>query len=113
MKFFKKYSVPSWLPAILMMLAIFIFSSIPSDSMPCFDWADLIIKKGAHMLGYGLLALAYLYTFKLDLSKLKIIWLFALLYAMTDEFHQSFVIGRNASWLDVGIDSIGAAIMLI
>ena len=34
----------------------------------------------------------------------------AVLYAVSDEFHQSFVEGRNGSPLDVGIDTVGAAI---
>jgi len=48
-----------WLPAIIVMAAIFVFSSIPSYELPDFAWADTLIKKGGHMLGYGLLALAY------------------------------------------------------
>lgn len=94
------------------MIAIFAFSSIPSDSIPSFDWADLLVKKGGHALGYGLLALAYLYAFRLDPAKLKYAWLLAFLYAVSDEFHQSFVPGRYASWVDVLIDSAGAAIAL-
>ena len=93
-----------------MMLAIFAFSSIPSDSMPSFDWADLSIKKGGHALGYGLLALACLYAFQL--AKLRYAWLLAFLYAISDEYHQSFIMGRYASWVDVMIDSAGAAIAL-
>ena len=94
------------------MLIIFAFSSIPSDSMPNFNWADLSIKKRGHALGYGLLALTYLYAFRLDPNKLKYAWLLAFLYAISDEFHQSFVPGRYASWVDVLIDSAGAAIAL-
>ena len=112
MKFIKNSSLPFWLPAIAVMLVIFIFSSIPSDSMPNFDWADLSIKKGGHALGYGLLALTYFYAFRLDPTKLKYAWLLAFLYAISDEFHQSFVVGRYASWVDVLIDSAGAAIAL-
>ena len=104
---------PPWLPAIVMLVAIFVFSSIPSNTMPHFNWADLFVKKSGHMLGYGLLALAFLYGFKLDPSKSKFAWLFALLYAMTDEFHQHFVPGRHASWVDIIIDSTGAALALI
>ena len=33
---------------------------------------------------------------------------FAVLYGITDEFHQSFVAGRNASLLDVGFDALGS-----
>ena len=95
-----------------MMLAILAFSSIPSDSMPSFDWADLLVKKGGHALGYGLLALAYLYAYQLDFSKWRFAWALAFLYAISDEYHQSFVAGRYASWIDVLIDSAGAAVAL-
>ena len=104
---------PSWFPAIIMMAAIFFFSSIPSDTMPEFDWADLFVKKGGHLFGYGLLAFAYIFAFKFDPSKLKLAWLLAIFYAVTDEFHQSFVAGRMASWIDVTIDGTGAALALI
>ncbi len=113
MKIIKELRLHLWLPATIMMLVIFAFSSIPSDSMPSFDWADLLVKKGGHALGYGLLALAYLYAFQLDFSKWKLAWLLAFLYAVSDEFHQSFVMGRYASWVDVMIDSAGAAFALL
>ncbi|MBT3315209.1 MAG: VanZ family protein [Anaerolineae bacterium] len=113
MKLVKKITISLWLPATAMMVAIFVFSSIPSDSMPSFDWADFLVKKGGHMLGYGLLALAYLYAFKLSPTKLKIAWVLAFLYAISDEFHQTFVLGRQGSWMDIAIDSIGATIALL
>jgi VanZ family protein len=34
-------------------------------------------------------------------------------YAVFDEWHQSFVAGRNASVSDVIVDVIGAALMLL
>lgn len=34
----------------------------------------------------------------------------SVLYGMSDEFHQSFVPNRDANWLDVGFDAVGAAI---
>jgi VanZ family protein len=121
-----------WLPAILIMGAIYVFSSIPSYEMPNFAWADTLVKKGGHMLGYGLLALAYMWGLRAacpactcaitgggqawersDPKRSAIAaWLLALLYACSDEFHQIFVAGRHASLLDVGIDAIGAAIAL-
>ena len=65
------------------------------------------------MLGYALLALAYLRAFDGDNSKWKLIWLQAILYAASDEFHQSFVSGRGATVIDVGIDTIGAGLGLL
>ena len=104
--------IPKWLPALVMMVSIFAFSNTPSTELPNFDAADFVIKKSAHMLGYALLALSYLHAFDGKIDKWKLIWLLAILYAASDEFHQSFVAGRGSSVIDVGIDSIGAGLGL-
>lgn len=103
--------VPRWLPALLMMLAIFAFSSRTSKELPNYGGWDYFIKKGAHAVGYGLLALAYLDA--LPRRNYALAWLLALLYSATDEFHQSFVPGRHAAWTDVLVfDNLGAMIAL-
>jgi VanZ family protein len=95
------------------MAVIFGFSSIPSREMPSFGLWDLLIKKGAHMLGYGLLALMYWNGLRFDRSRAWLALLLALIYAVTDEYHQSFVPGRHPSWVDaLVIDGSGAAIIL-
>ena len=102
-----------WLPAIAVMTVIFGFSSIPSQEMPSFGLWDVIVKKGAHMGGYGLLALSYWYGLRFDKRRWWLALLFAVLYAISDEFHQSFVPGRHPSWVDaVVIDGSGAALAL-
>jgi VanZ family protein len=106
-------SILRWLPAIAGMAVIFGFSSIPSREMPNFGLWDLIVKKGAHMLGYGLLALAYWNGLRFNKRSWWLALLLAVLYAVTDEFHQSFVPGRHPSWVDaLIIDGGGAALML-
>jgi VanZ family protein len=103
-----------WGPAILMMLVIFLASSTPSKDMPGFGSWDTIVKKGGHMLGYALLALSYAHGLGLNKKHWWMLpWLLAILYAASDEFHQSFVPGRNATPVDVGIDTIGAGIGLL
>jgi VanZ family protein len=103
-----------WFPAVAMMAVIFGFSSIPSLEMPSFGILDLVVKKGGHMLGYGLLALAYWYGFRFEKRFWWLALLLALFYACTDEFHQSFVPGRHPSWVDaLVIDGGGAAIMVL
>lgn len=102
-----------WWPVILMVFLIFLASSIPGDQMPyAGDW-DFSVKKGGHMTGYALLALSLMRGQK---RREKINFVLALvgcgLYALSDEFHQSFVPGRNAAWMDVGIDLMGASIGL-
>lgn len=96
-----------------MMLIIFSFSAQPPSTLPDFTWADTFIKKGGHVLGYGMLALSYWYWFRLQGGKRWIAWILSLLYAFTDELHQSFVPGRHASIWDVLIfDNFGALISL-
>ena len=102
-----------WLPAIAVMVVIFGFSSIPIQKIPIFGLLDLVIKKGAHLLGYGLLALSYLCGLQFDKRRWWLALLLAVLYAVTDEFHQSNVPGRHPSWVDALVfDGGGAAIAL-
>ena len=96
-----------------MMLIIFMFSSHPASDLPNFDGIDRIVKKGGHMVGYALLALSYWRVFQFEQGKRTLAWCFAILYAITDEFHQSFVAGRGASVWDVVIfDNLGALLSL-
>jgi VanZ family protein len=106
--------IKRWLPAIVMMGVIFGFSSITGKEMPFFGLWDLIIKKGAHMLGYGLLASALWYAQGFDKRRWWVAFVLAVLYAITDEFHQSFILGRHPSWVDAFvIDGCGAALGLV
>lgn len=103
-----------WVPAIIVMAIIFISSSTSSSSLPNYGVWDTLVKKGGHMTGYGLLALCYWYAFKLDPRKGWLAWLLALIYAASDEFHQSFTPGRHPSPLDVLLfDGGGAALALL
>lgn len=96
-----------------MMIIIFWFSSQPSSNLPNFDWADKALKKGGHMLGYAMLAWSYWYALDTIPYKRWLVWLFAILYAVTDEYHQSFVTGRYPSAWDVFVfDNLGALIAL-
>ena len=104
-----------WLPALIMMGLIFMFSSMPSGRLPSFGEWDLLIKKGGHAFGFGMLGLAYAYALPPRLSRGQrwlISLLMVILFALSDEFHQSFVEGRNSSLVDVVIDTSGAIITL-
>lgn len=105
--------VPRWFPALLLMSVIFAFSSQPGDDLPSFyDW-DYFIKKSSHMIGYGMLALSFFHFLKYNKKQYWLAWLMAVLYAATDEYHQSFVEGRGPSVIDVFVfDGIGALIAL-
>ena len=95
------------------MLVIFLFSARTSADLPNFDGADRIVKKSGHMIGYALLTLSYWRAVDFREEKRWLAWLLALMYAISDELHQSFVPGRFPSFLDVIIfDNLGALISL-
>ncbi|MBI5965278.1 MAG: VanZ family protein [Chloroflexi bacterium] len=105
--------VPRWFPALLIMAVIFAFSSQPGDKLPSFRGWDYFVKKGGHMIGYGLLALSYFHFLKYNRKQYWLAWLMTVAYAATDEFHQSFVSGRGPSVFDVLVfDGLGALIAL-
>ena len=104
--------VPRWLPALILMVVIFAFSSRSGNELPNFGGWDYVVKKSAHGIGYGLLALSYLHA--LPNRNYKLAWFLAVLYSLTDEFHQSFVPGRRSSLEDVFVfDAIGAILALL
>jgi VanZ family protein len=95
-----------------MMLAIFLFSAGSAAHMQK-QLLQTIVNKGGHMIGYGLLALAFWRMFEFGQDRFWLSWLLAVLYALTDEFHQSFVPGRTPSLVDaLFFDALGALIAL-
>lgn len=99
-----------WLPALTLMGVIFALSSIPSQEMPSFGFWDTLVKKSGHALGYGLLALTYWFALKWEKKRAWLAFLLAVLYALSDEFHQSFTPGRHPSWVDALVIDTGGAL---
>ena len=103
-----------WIPALIIMSFIYIASSIPASQIPSIGAIDIPVKKGGHFTGYALLALGLLRGMQNGKSwKATLVLLFCGLYAISDEYHQSFVSGRNPSVFDVGIDLLGSSFGLM
>jgi VanZ family protein len=101
-----------FLPSLLVMLAIFFFSARPSIDLPQTIW-ELIFYKAGHVIGYALLAWAYWRAAGFKDNRRWTVWVLAILYAVTDEYHQSFVPGRHPSAFDVLFyDNLGALVSL-
>ena len=102
-----------WLTIAGWMALIFFLSSQPQLPSPPDPLADLIFKKGAHFTVYAVLAV----LFRRALPPGRWIWALSListvLYAASDEWHQSFVPGRHPQLTDVLIDLCGAATGLL
>lgn len=92
-------------PPLALMGLIFYLSAQP-DVGPDLGTFDLILRKCAHALEYGVLYVLWARALGQPLPAIAI----SLLYAASDEFHQTFVDGRHGTPVDVGIDAIGMAI---
>jgi len=99
-----------WVPVLAWAGLIFYLSSIP-DLKTSLEY-DFVLRKIAHAAEYFILTFLLYRAFKGQLKMgtlLLIIYpaTLSFLYAASDEFHQSFVIGRTCSFGDVLIDTIG------
>jgi VanZ family protein len=101
-----------WLPPLVLMGLIYLFSAQPSlDSG--LGWIDTVGRKLIHFGQYALLCFLWwrlLRTAMPDRRAALLAFLVSCLYAATDELHQSFVHGRNGTPVDWVIDSAGAAV---
>ena len=90
----------------------------PSASPNFLGWFHFLVRKAGHLTEYAILASLAARAFRSSsLQFLRVHWfklslVLAMLYALTDEFHQSFVPSRTASVHDSLIDSAGALIGL-
>ena len=77
-----------------------------------FKYSVFIVRKIAHMFLYFVLYILSLNCFKnLNIKKYNLISIiFCLIYSISDEVHQLFVIGRTFKVLDILIDMFGAMI---
>src|SRR5512141_3111991 len=103
--------VSLWLPPLIWMGVLFAASGTPSREIPSFGLLDYLVKKSGHVLGYAALALLFHRALGWDTKRAPLAWVLAMLYAVTDEFHQTFVPGRHPALIDVVFfDGGGAAI---
>ena len=98
------------LPVVMGLIFFLSHQSGSSLELPPIPLAD----KLAHALIYGILAWAALLALPADtrnsrpgLSGLSVV-LFCLLYGISDEFHQSFIPGRDPSLADLAADVAGS-----
>jgi VanZ family protein len=102
-----------WLPPILWMALIFWFSAQTQLPGLTVTWLDWLLKHSGHFGGYAVLSLLWwritARSFRDRYVAAASAFAGALLYAISDEIHQSFVPGRDASGIDLIIDGLGAA----
>lgn len=74
-----------------------------------------LIRKLAHLTEYAILSYFWFSAFRQGRPRWSPAWallalVLSILYALLDEYHQAFVPSRTASFIDVGVDSMGALI---
>ena len=133
--------IKSWLPTLLWMVVIFSASADPQSFQhsyrlvvqllhwlfPQLSPAELMalhhgFRKGAHLTEYAILALLLRHTLHKALAPASAPWTgrrvaavlaVVFFYAISDEFHQSFVPGRTPLFTDVLIDTSGGCVGLL
>lgn len=124
----------TWLPALAWMLLIFIASTDLMSAehtsrfiAPFLRWlqpgitasriaaVQLAVRKTAHVTEYAVLATLLARALGNSLRTWQwrdglVVVCIAGCYAAIDEFHQSFVVSRTASFGDVMIDTLGAVV---
>ncbi|NNK14293.1 MAG: VanZ family protein, partial [Desulfofustis sp.] len=96
---------------LLCMGTIFFLSHQPGDTLnlPIFAGADKLV----HIIAYGVLSSTVIFSFSPEVRKqrrgmvLTAAILVPLLFGLSDEYHQSFVAGRSAEFLDLVADGAG------
>jgi VanZ family protein len=75
---------------------------------------NLVVEKSSHALEFGILAAllvrALASTGRNRWRVFGVALAIAWLYALADEYHQSFVPGRSSDWSDILFDWLGATL---
>ena len=118
-----KPNIFKWLsaygPVLVWASIIFAFSSRASWHTAEVSTLDFFIKKIAHITEYAILYLlsARAWDMTIPSAKLGRYWVvpivFCLLYAVSDEWHQSWVPGRYPNIRDVGFDMVGVGLAFL
>lgn len=72
------------------------------------DLVSLMVRKLAHFIEYFILGLLVFNMIKCYDKRIYIAIIICVLYAISDEIHQLFVVGRSCQIMDMFIDSIGS-----
>jgi VanZ family protein len=77
-------------------------------------WLMVVLRKLGHVTEYALLTAAWWWALR-GLVGTPLVWAvgISLAYSCTDEFHQTFVHGRDGTPRDVLIDSVGMALAVL
>jgi len=99
-----------WLPVFIWCVCIYSLSSVPNLRSDFPGNLDLILRKICHVGEYAILTYFFYRAAAQSMGRRRALGyaaLFTFTFAFTDEYHQSFVVGRNGNLVDVTVDSLG------
>ena len=102
-----------WLFPVLWMGLIFAVSSRPTLPEVPNSQVDAVLKKLGHALEYAVLLALWWKPWSGQAGRgrsLLVAWTLTVLYAVSDEYHQTFVSGRTGRGFDVLVDAAGATL---
>ena len=111
---YRRTAAEKWIriiPLVAYMIGVYMISAVPGDRL-----TPVVDDRIAHTLeyfGFSMLAIFAAAGFApqgLSLRELSGAMIFTALYALSDEFHQSFVPDRHPSVQDFAFDMLGASI---
>lgn len=109
----KKF-ITYWLPVLIYMVIIFLFSSREKVAITDSYTISFLIFKTIHIIEYALFYLLSYRAFRNTVSTKShaplLAFLFIFIFAITDEIHQSFVPTREGRVRDVIIDALGGGV---
>jgi len=108
-------------PGFALLTAFLLAASFALSSIPDVDgWNGPLITAFFNVMHVPLFGAVAFCSYKtlangreLSLPAMALAFVAAVVYAVVDEWHQSFVAGRTASLSDVIVDVIGAGLMLL
>jgi VanZ family protein len=106
-----------WAPPLAWMGLIFFLSAQPDLPHAPEGWLDMLLRKVGHACIYGVLAWLYLRglrgRFRAGGVLRVVSIILAVAYALSDEYHQTFVPGRHGAPFDVGVDAAGVGTAML
>ena len=107
----RKFALRALAPLAFMGLIFFLSAQPDLDSG--LGTLDLILRKLAHMTEYALLTILWAWALRpVTHMNVAIAAAIAVAYAISDEYHQTYVEGRAGTFVDVLIDSAGVAVAI-
>ncbi len=104
----------NWVLVVFWAALIFFLSSRPELKTALPTFFDFILRKIAHMSEYAVLCFLIFRALRghsmAEKKSLFLAVIFSIFYAISDEYHQVFVFGRQGRLFDVIIDTFGIII---